>query len=378
MTERERLRTLGLYYSRVTRNREKAIENYTKLVEQFPADDAAHNGLAIQYFYTLDFESALEAGGRLLEIYPKSVMGRSNYALYAMYASDFETAVAEAEKVRELDPGYFKGWLPVAMSALSLNDMDSARIAYESMREIGGRGASTANLGLADIAMYSGDFAGARSLLQQGIADDEAAGSQYVVSTKYVALGEAELRGGDREAALNALTTGLGVSAGESRSVAAAIVYLEAGETERAAEIAAGLKTQLQAKSRAHGLLIDGLIALHAGNEVGAIDSLTSGIELADLWLLRYYRGRAFLEAGFYAEALDEFTDCTDRKGEATAVFLDDLPSYRYAATLPYWLARAQQQLGMRAEARANYAVYIARRPEGGPLTDDARQRMVE
>ena len=50
MTERERLRTLGLYYSRVTRNREKAIETYTDLVEKYPADDAAHNGLAIQYF----------------------------------------------------------------------------------------------------------------------------------------------------------------------------------------------------------------------------------------------------------------------------------------------------------------------------------------
>ena len=34
MTERERLRTLGLYYSRVTRNREKAIESYTALVGQ--------------------------------------------------------------------------------------------------------------------------------------------------------------------------------------------------------------------------------------------------------------------------------------------------------------------------------------------------------
>ena len=72
MTERERLRTLGLYYSRVSRNREKAIESYTALVEKYPADDAAHNGLAIQYFYTLDFDSALEAGGHLLDIYPSS------------------------------------------------------------------------------------------------------------------------------------------------------------------------------------------------------------------------------------------------------------------------------------------------------------------
>jgi tetratricopeptide (TPR) repeat protein len=91
MTDRERLRTLAIYYSRVTRNRDKAIEAYTELAEKYPADDAAHNGLAIQYFYTLNFDAALEAGGKLLEIYPNSVMGRSNYALYAMYAGDFET-----------------------------------------------------------------------------------------------------------------------------------------------------------------------------------------------------------------------------------------------------------------------------------------------
>jgi len=375
MTERERLRTLGLYYSRVTRNREKAIESYRTLVEKYPADDAAQNGLAIQYFYTLDFDKALEAGGKLLEIYPNSVMGRSNYALYAMYASDFDKAVAEAEKVRELDPDYFKGWLPVAMKAMADGDPAAARQAYENMAGTGARGASTANLGIADIAIYSGQYEEARRILEQGIADDEAAGSRYVASTKYVALAEAHMNSGDRVAAVAALTSGLALSSGESRTVPAALLYLEVGEIDKAREIADGLMKELQASSRAHGLLILGLIALREGDHGGAIDTLSSAIQLADLWLVRFYRGRAYLESGAYVEALDEFTVCMEREGEATAVFLDDLPTWRYTATLPYWLGRAQEGLGMTGDAHKNYSVYLARRPRGDALAADAFQR---
>ena len=94
------------------------------------------------------------------------------------------------------------------------------------------------------------------------------------------------------------------------------------------------------------------------------------------MWLLRFYLGKAYLRAGFFAEALDEFTACINRKGEASAIFLDDLPTYRYMAVLPYWLGRAQEELGMPEAARENYAAFIAGRPEGEPLADDARQRL--
>ncbi len=65
-----------------------------------------------------------------------------------------------------------------------------------------------------------------------------------------------------------------------------------------------------------------------------------------------------------------------DRQGEASSVFLDDLPTYRYMATIPYWLGRAQEELGMKDVAVENYTAFIARRPNGDSLADDARQRM--
>ena len=376
MTERERLRTLGLYYSRVTRNRQKAIESYRALVEKYPADDAAQNGLAIQYFYTLDFQSALRAGGALLDIYPSSVMGRSNYALYAMYASDFEMAVAEAEKVRELDPTYFKAWLPVAMKALADDDIAGARQAYDEMSKTGARGALTANLGLADTALYSGNYELARTLLAQGIEQAEAAGSQVLTATNYIVLAETRLAEGDRAAALEALTISLETSAGQSRQVPAALMHLTMGNVADAQTIAGQLGEKLQPQSRAYGRLIEGLIALDKGENIEAINLISAGTRLADLWLIRFYLGKAYFKAGFFAEALDEFTVSTERRGEATSVFLDDLPTYRYMATLPYWLGRAQEELGMQEAARQNYTTFVAHRPQGDPLADDARQRM--
>jgi tetratricopeptide (TPR) repeat protein len=262
------------------------------------------------------------------------------------------------------------------MKAMADGDDAAAKAAYESMAGIGFRGASTATLGLADLSIYNGDYDAARELLEQGIADDVEANSQYFAATKYIALAEAELSAGNESAALAAIESGLEASSREAQSVPAALMYLQIGNVDKAREIAAGLAGQLQPNSRAHGLLIEGLIALDSGNHVQAIDAMSSAIELADLWLVRFHRGRAFLEGGFHAEALDEFTTCAKRNGEATAVFLDDLPTWRYMATLPYWLGRAQEGLGMTADAQQNYTVFAERRPEGDPLADDARQRL--
>jgi hypothetical protein len=45
-------------------------------------------------------------------------------------------------------------------------------------------------------------------------------------------------------------------------------------------------------------------------------------------------------------------------------------------ASLPYWNARAQQGLGMHTSSIEGFQVFLDRRPQGGPLADDARQRL--
>jgi len=376
MTERERLRTQGMYYWGVSRNVQKAIETYETLVEKYPADHVGHNNLAVQYFLALDFESALREGKYASEIYPSNAIARSNYALYAMYSSDFVTAVAEADKVRDLDPTWFAAWLPIAMQKLSDGDLDAARSAYKSMSETGSRGASTAGLGLADVDLFAGNYGAAREILAEAIPTDEAIGNNYGLAVKQLALAEALLALGETAASLVITAQGLDLVSSDATLVPAALIYIAAGQTDEALDIATTLTQKLSPLSRAYAGLIEGLVTLKSGEHLQAIEQLTGAVEIADLWLLRFHLGRAYFEAGYYVEALDEFTAAQDRQGEATALFLNDLPTYRIMATLPYWQGRAQAELGMTDAAAENFTTFLARRTGGGPLADDARQRL--
>ena len=56
---------------------------------------------------------------------------------------------------------------------------------------------------------------------------------------------------------------------------------------------------------------------LAAGNTVNAVDTLNAALELSDLWLIRLQLGKAYLQAGYAAEALAEFEAAKSRRGEA-------------------------------------------------------------
>ena len=61
MSDREKYRTRGGYYLLI-RNPDNAIEEFTALVKQFPADTAGLANLAFAYFVKRDMANALELG----------------------------------------------------------------------------------------------------------------------------------------------------------------------------------------------------------------------------------------------------------------------------------------------------------------------------
>ena len=380
MTERERYRTQGTYFFAVARNYEKAIDNYETLIKQYPTDSSGLNNLAIAYFMVLNFPRAQEMGKRVLTLYPNNVLFRNNLALYAMYAGDFTTATRESEPLLK-NPGpnpFFKIYLPPAIAATVNGDYDAAAGAYDAMMKSSPEGASLAAGALADIAAYRGRYKDAEAILDAAIRTDAAATNTAGAAAKRVMLAEVYAATGRMPLALSAVAEAMKLGRSESVAVPAARVYLRAGKLNEAQEIAADLDNQLQTQSRAYAKIIDGNVWLLNRRRASAIDAFRDARKFADVWMARYDMGVTYLQASAWAEALSELALCEKRRGEATALFLDDTPTVRYLSELPYWLGRAQEGVGQRDAARANYQKFLAIKGAGAPadpLVVDARKR---
>jgi tetratricopeptide (TPR) repeat protein len=377
MSERERLRTYGNYYLTVGQAYQEAITNYTKLVEAYPADRVGFGNLAVAYAYNLNFPKALEAGRRALALYPASLKYRSNVVWYALYSSDFMTAAMEAKRVIETDASYFQAYTPLALSAIVTGSEPAAPI-YERMSSTNSRGSSRAAIGLADLAIYEGRYDDAIAALPAAIAEDTTVGDGAGTAAKYIALGEAHLAQGARDRAIAAAQQALRASSSETVRLAAARTFVGARREPQAVELAVELSKQTQGYSRAYADIIQAEVSLARGRPADAVESLRTAQKAADLWLAHFLLGKAYVETGGFPEALAEFDVCVRRLGEATAIFLDDIPSVRYLAEVPYWHGRAQEGLGLSAQAAANYQQFLKTRAaaKDDALVEDARARV--
>ena len=376
MSEREKFRTRGLYYL-VTRRPDKAAEEFSALVRQYPADTAGIANLALALFYAHDLPLALREGRRAIDIYPKNVIQRNNLGLYAMYAGDFETAVTEQRTVLDLNPRFHLAFVGIALSKLAEGKPDEARETWKRLAAIDAHGASLAAMGLADMELAAGKPAEAAPLLEKGAADDLAAKDPEAAAPKLVALAEALLALGKQKDAVASAEKAVSLATGENILFPAAGIFLATGKTQRALALAVDLGKGVENDPRVYGRLIEAEAQLRAGKRADAIRTIEAAKEIADTWMGRFLDGRAYVEAGAYAEAEAELEKCMKRRGEATAVFLDEVPSWRLYATVLYWRGRAQEGLKSPAAAES-YKAFIALRPgaDGDPLVADARRRV--
>ncbi|HEX9160101.1 MAG TPA: protein kinase [Thermoanaerobaculia bacterium] len=376
MTDREKFRTRGGYFLLV-RNTPSAIDEFSALVRQYPADTAGINNLALAYFYTRDMARAMEEGRKPVAIYPKNVLYRNNLALYAMYAGDFKTAAEQASTVLQLNPNYVKGYVALALSQLAQNQLAAATATYQKLQKVSARGSSFAANGLADVALVEGRDGDAASLLRAGIDEDRKNKNNDAAAYKLATLAEAEMAGGRKAEALSASGSAVSIGNEESAIFPAARAFIAAGDADKASALAATLASKLESDPQLYAKLIEGEIELERGNARGALTRFGESQKLGDSWLGRFDLGRAYLDLGAYTEASSEFDRCLKRRGEATAVFLDDIPSYHYFAPVYYYLGRAQEGLG-NASAAESYQTYLSLRSkaESDPLAADARRRL--
>jgi tetratricopeptide (TPR) repeat protein len=379
MTEREKYRTLGNYYLSTTGNFTKAIESYNQLLARFPADDASYNNLAVAYFYNLQFPEAMEAGRKALSIYPKISMYRGNYALYSMYAGDFTASIEIADSLIADDPDFYLPFLARAVSLAMKDTTDKADADYQAMAALNAQSASIAALGRADLLLYQGKAGEAIALLDGSIESDLAAKYRYLAINKLITRARAQKLMGNKGGATASLEKALELSPSAAQRALIGLEFVEAGNYTKADNVTQPLKHMLQAQARSWWSIVHGESLLAQGEIVPAVDELNNAIGLADLWRARLAKGKAYLKADYYAEALADFEACLERRGEATAILLDDQPSINYVPELYYWMAQAQWGLGMKEAATSSMEIFLAHRAGlTDPMTEDGRKRLAQ
>jgi tetratricopeptide (TPR) repeat protein len=375
MTDREKFRTRGSYYLAV-RNTQGAIDELSKLVQQYPSDSAALNNLSVAYSYRRDMPKAVEVARRAAAIYPKSALPLMNVAAFSLYAGDWTEAANQARAVLAINPEYAKAYIVLGMTSLAQGKGAEAEEAYRKAQGLNARGASRAANGLSDLALYQGRLADASAILQQAIQEDQTNNLTSFAAVKMTTLAHTLLLRGQKQAALAMVEKAIADSRQEENLFAAAQVYLAAGQEGKARVLSAELRSRLGQDFQAYAKWIDGEIELQRGNARGAIDLFKESIKIADTWLGHFGLGRAYLAFNAFTEAHSEFSTCLARRGEAAAIYLDEVPTYRNVGFLQYYLARALE--GLKSPGAKNaYQAFLATHTVTAedPLAVDALRR---
>jgi tetratricopeptide (TPR) repeat protein/predicted Ser/Thr protein kinase len=373
MTERERFRTRAVLYF-LDGDTQKCVEEYGTLLQRYPSDTGAHNNMADCLVRLRNMPKALEEIRRAIAILPKRATYRLNDSTYSAYAGDFQTAAKEAGVTLQLVPGFSWGFGAQAFASLGQGQVAPAAQEYEEVRKTD---TSYAAGGLADLAIYEGRYRDAVKILEKGAADDSAAKNPDAAADKLSALAYVQFLRGDKAAALKAANTSLDLSKAVKTRFIAARTYAAHGEDAKAKELAAGLSSELQIEPQAYGKLIEGEIALKNGDGRAAVKSFTEAINLLDTWIGRFDLGTAYLNLGAFTEADSEFDRCIKRRGEALALFLDEVQTYGYFPPVYYYQGRVREGLKSAGFAES-YKQYLSIRGKAGedPLLADVRRRI--
>ena len=375
MSDREKYRTRGGYY---LSNREprKAIEEYSALVQQFPSDAAGYSNLALAYFYLRDMRRATEEGRHAIELAPKGLIQLNNLALYAVYAGDFSTAADTARKVIGQNSSFELAYGALAMAQTGQSQLADADLTYQKLETISALGADMATMGQVDMLLYQGRTKDAIALLQMANRasvkmDDSTLAAHLLLQA------EAKLAAGRASDAAADAKSALAHDNGAISQFGAGLIYVEAGQYAPVQAIVSQLSGRLDADSQAYGKVLEGEMFLKRGDAKRAIALFLEAQKLSDTWMGRMDLGRAYIEAGAFTEADSELENCLKRRGEASAIYLDDVPTFRRLPPVYYYLGRAQEGLKSPAAAES-FKTFLAIKGKGDEagLVKDSERRV--
>jgi tetratricopeptide (TPR) repeat protein len=345
----------------------------TALLRQYPTDSAALSNLAYVEFLRRDMPKALSLGRRDANVFPNSAFRKTNAALYGVYAGDFEFAEKEGAAVLKLNPESFKAYVAMALSQLATGRPAEAAKSYESLAALPGAAAWFAAGGLADLALYQGRLADAAAILEPAIKGEPSASRR---ARLLVMLAETRVLQGRNRDAVSLARQAIALSPEAGINFLAGRVLSDCGQHGPALEIVGKLLQRFDPESLAYARVLEGEIALDRGDPRKAIERFKTAQQFADSWLGRFGLGLAYLAAGAFPEADSEFDLCLKRRGEAAAVLLDDVPTYRFEAPVHYYQGRVDEALGSPTAGESYQAFLDIKRTgdEKGLVTDATRR----
>jgi tetratricopeptide (TPR) repeat protein len=376
MTERERYNARGMLYIG-TGDYQQCVKEYGDLVARYAADVYARNRLALCSTHLRDMRKAVEEMREVVKIVPKRAIFWVNLGLYESYGGDFQSGEREARTAQDL--GSPLGLLPLAFAQLGQNQLSQASETYQALGKadsLGRLGASLAESGLGDLALYEGRFSDAARVLGEGAAADLASKNADRAAAKFASLAYAHILRGQKGAAVAAAEKALLNSQAVKIRFLAARVLVEADQLGKARPLIAGLASEIQTEPQAHAKILEGDVFLKNGDPSQAIKVLAEANGLLDTWIGHFDLGRAYLDAGMFAQADSEFDRCIKRRGEALALFIDEEPTYGYLPPVYYYQGRARE--GLKTDGFSeSYREYLNIRGQSkeDPLLKDARRR---
>lgn len=376
MTDREKYRTRGLWYV-FQRNYLKAIEEYSALVEQFPAEEVGTSNLALAYFYARDMKRALEVGLKSVELSPTSIDSRYNVAWYAIGAGDFVKAEEYATAVVAEWPDYEETYICLALACIDQGRITEATAHYEKLATLSDWGFSLSTVGQADLALYEGRYKEGISLLRSGIQFDEEKEKPGRAATKWAMLADAYLMQGKKTEALEAAERAASLSKDLSILHRVGKIYAATEKWDRAAAITADIARGVNPEPQSCAKVLRGESLLQQDNPGEAATTIQEALGILDSWIGHFTLGEAYLRAEDYPSAHSEFEACIQRRGEAASVYMNDIPSMYVFPPVYYYLALTQEAMRSGA-ARESFEKFLAikEKADGDWMVEDARRRL--
>ena len=267
-----------------------------------------------------------------------------------MYAGRFEDAIKEADAVHQLNPSHLKAFVARALSLLAL---DRSSGGSRQLRPAGGRRSGRRRRSPPpDAATWPSITAATPrpsvswrpALPPMSSARTPPArppsGSRSRRRIWPWAI-PPRRRARRRQAASGCASDTIRTGAG--------LVLAAAGQPKQAETLAVALNNKLEADPQAYGRLVQAEEALARKDARKAVELAREAQKYADTWLGQVTLGRAYLGLNAYPEAYSAFEAALKRRGEATAVFLDDVPTYRRLPAVYYEMGVAQA--GLRSSA---------------------------